>query len=555
MLNLLILGNTQRSEDLHQSLRTEQTHEVVLKRDVETGFTRVSLTSGTSTELIVNTSGLMTLCTDDFQTAGLSCHIVQLDIGTTACHVGCNRNSTCLTSLCNDLSLKLMELRIQYIVLDTFTTKHSAEELGSLDCDRTDQNRLLFRMCFLNRFNNCIEFFFLCHVYGIFKVFTLYRSVGRNLYNVHSVDITELFFLGKSCTGHTALLVIFVKEVLECNGCKSFALSLDLNMLFCFDCLMKSVRVTTSRHDTSGKFINDQDLIIFYNVILVFVHQIVCTKCQCNVVLDLKVFRISKVLDIKEFLNLLDTLFGKVDNLVFFIYNEITGLDNFFTHDGSHLCHLMARFTTLKLLCKDIAYFIKLRGFAALSGNDQRCTCLVDQDGVDLIDDTVVQISLYQLFFINNHVVTKVIKSQFVVGYVSNITSVCFTALFRFHVVEYNTNSQSKKFMNLTHPLSISFCQIVIDGNDVNTLAFQCIQICRKCGNECLTFTGLHFSDTSLMQDNTTNDLYTVMLHAKNSLSAFTYYGKSFRKKIIQCLALAQTFLEFSGLVSQLFIC
>ena len=555
MLNLLILGNTQRSEDLHKSLRAEQTHKVVLQRDVETGFTRVSLTSGTSTELIVNTSGLMTLCTDDLQTTGFSCHIVQLDISTTASHVGCDRNSTSLTSLCNDLSLKLMEFRIQYIVLNTLTAKHSAEELGSLDCDRTDQNRLLFRMGFLNSLNNCIEFFFLCHVYGIFEVFTLYRSVGRNLYNVHSVDITELFFLGKSCTGHTALLVIFIEEVLECNGCKSLALSLDLNMLFCFDCLMKSVRITTSRHDTSGKFINDQNLIIFYNIILIFVHQVVCTKRQCDVVLDLEVFRICKVLDIKEFLNLLDTLFGKVDDLVLFIYNKVTGLDNFFTHDSSHLCHLMARFTTFKLLCKDITHFIKLRGFAALSGNDQRCTCLVNQDGVDLIDDTVMQISLYQLFFINNHVVTKVIKSQFVVGYVSNITSICFTAFFRCHVVEYHTDSQTKEFMNLTHPLSISFCQIVIDGYDVNTLAFQCIQICRKCGNKCLTFTGLHLSDTSLMQDNTTNDLYTVMLHTKNSLRAFTYYGECFRKKIIQCLALAQTFLELSGLVSQLFIC
>ena len=271
--------------------------------------------------------------------------------------------------------------------------------------------------------------------------------------------------------------------------------------------------------------------------------------------LDLQVLRISKVLNIKEFLNLLHTLLGKVDDLVFLINYEVTGLDNFFTHDGCHLGHLVAGFTTLQLLCKDIAHFIKLGGLAALSGNDQRCTCLVDQDRVNLIDDTVVQISLYQLLFVDNHVVTKVIKSQFVVGYICDIASVCCTALFWLHVIQNDTYCQAEELMNLTHPLSISLCQVVVDCYNVNTFAFQSIQVCRKCGNKGLTFTSLHLCDTSLMKNNTTDDLYPVMLHTKNSFGTFTYNCKCLRKKVIQCLAFAQTFLEFSGLVSQLLIC
>ena len=278
-------------------------------------------------------------------------------------------------------------------------------------------------------------------------------------------------------------------------------------------------------------------------------HQVVCTERKDDVVLDLQVFRICQVFDIEEFLNLLHTLFSKIDDLIFFIYYEVTGLNNFFAHDSSHLCHLMACFTTLQLLCKDIAHFIQLSRLTALSGNDQRCTCLVDQDGVDLIDDAVVQISLYQLLFINYHVVTKVIESKFIIRYICDITSVCCTALFRFHIVKNNTNSQSEKLMNFTHPLSISFCQVVVDCYDVNTFTFQCIQICRKCRNKGLTFTSLHLCDTALMKNDTTNDLYTIMFHTKNSFRAFTYDCKSLRKKIIQCLALAQTFLELSGLI------
>ena len=60
-------------------------------------------------------------------------------------------------------------------------------------------------------------------------------------------------------------------------------------------------------------------------------------------------------------------LLGKVDNLILLIYNKVTGLDNFLTHDGCHLSHLMAGFSTLQLLCKDIANLIQLGGFTTLT--------------------------------------------------------------------------------------------------------------------------------------------------------------------------------------------
>ena len=43
-------------EDLHHLLRAEQTHQIIFQRNVEAGFSRVSLTSGTTTQLIVDTS-------------------------------------------------------------------------------------------------------------------------------------------------------------------------------------------------------------------------------------------------------------------------------------------------------------------------------------------------------------------------------------------------------------------------------------------------------------------------------------------------------------------
>ena len=108
--------------------------------------------------------------------------------------------------------------------------------------------------------------------------------------------------------------------------------------------------------------------------------------------------------------------------------------------------------------------------------------------------------------------------------------------------------------MYLSHPLSITLCQIVVDSYDMNTLSFECIQICRKCRNQCLTFTSTHLRDTSLMQQDTTDQLHAVMFHMKNTVCCLTDNGKCFWKQIIQCLALFKTFLELWCLCLQLFI-
>ena len=58
----------------------------------------------------------MTLCTDDLQTTDLSCDVIQLNIGTTACHVGRNGNRSVYTGIGNDFCFQFMELGVQYLM-------------------------------------------------------------------------------------------------------------------------------------------------------------------------------------------------------------------------------------------------------------------------------------------------------------------------------------------------------------------------------------------------------------------------------------------------------
>ena len=112
-------------------------------------------------------------------------------------------------------------------------------------------------MCLYNISNNCIEFILLGLINRIIIVNTGNRKIGWNLNNVHTVNITELLLLCQCSTGHTGLLLIFIKEVLECDRSERLTLTLHLHMLLRLNCLMQTIRETTSRHNTSGKLIDD----------------------------------------------------------------------------------------------------------------------------------------------------------------------------------------------------------------------------------------------------------------------------------------------------------
>ena len=88
--------------------------------------------------------------------------------------------------------------------------------------------------------------------------------------------------------------------------------------------------------------------------------------------------------------------------------------------------------------------------------------------------------------------------------------------------------------MHLSHPLCVTVCQIIIDRDDIYPFALQCVQVCRKRRYQCLTFTGTHLRDTSLMEDHATDDLYPVVFHIQYTLCGFPNRRKCLRKKIIE---------------------
>ena len=148
------------------------------------------------------------------------------------------------------------------------------------------------------------------------------------------------------------------------------------------------------------------------------------------------------------------------------------------------------------------------------TGNNQRCTGIVNQHGVNLVDNGVVVFALYQIERAAGHVVAQIVETEFVVGTESNIGQISLTTFFRIGTMFVDAiYRQAVEHIERTHPFRVTFRQVVVDSNHVYTAAGKCIQENGQGGHQSFTFTGSHFRNLTLMQYHTTEQLYIVVHH------------------------------------------
>ena len=141
----------------------------------------------------------------------------------------------------------------------------------------------------------CDSFPFIRFIKINFIVFvdTLNSAVCRNYNNIEVVDLAEFDCFCSGCTSHTRKFCIHTEEVLECN-CSHCAVTLcNLQMFFCFDCLVQTVTITAAFKYTTCKFIYDLYCTVTDNVIYVNFIKFMCTNCLSKVVYVFKVFFIE----------------------------------------------------------------------------------------------------------------------------------------------------------------------------------------------------------------------------------------------------------------------
>ena len=114
------------------------------------------------------------------------------------------------------------------------------------------------------------------------------------------------------------------------------------------------------------------------------------------------------------------------------------------------------------------------------------------------------------------------------------------------------TCGKTEVSVKLAHPLGVTACEVIVDSNDVHTLACKTVKVCRKSSNKSFTFTCFHLGNSALMKYDTADNLYRVMLHTKHSPCALSAYSKGIGQDVVCGFAVCKTLLENCGLVFEL---
>ena len=214
MLNHLALLEAHFIHQGSDTVRSEHTHQVILKRHVEYAATRVSLTTRTTAQLSIHAAALMSLRTNNRQTAGFLHLRRQFDIRTTTCHVRRYRYNTRATCLSDHIRLLLVQLRIQHVVLNLPQRQHSAQQLADFHRCSTYQYRspLPYQRHYL--VYHRVVFLAFRTIDTIVHIHTRDRLIRRNNHHIQFIDIPELTSLRLRRTRHTRQLIVHTEVVL-----------------------------------------------------------------------------------------------------------------------------------------------------------------------------------------------------------------------------------------------------------------------------------------------------------------------------------------------------
>ncbi len=234
-----------------------------------------------------------------------------------------------------------------------------------------------------------------------------------------------------------------------------------------------------------------------------------------------------EVVDTEEFLGFFDPLFGHQDDTVLLVDREILVPD-----------HLKGHFVG-----SDIVVEFAFGG----SGDDERRTRLVDQDRVHFVDDGVVVLPLHHLVEGVFHVVTQVVETELVVGTVGDVGVVLRLAGGVVgDVRRYRSDRVAEEIVDFPHVVGVAFGQIVVDRDDVDTLAQHRVEDDRKGGDEGFTLPRLHFGDLVVVEDHAPDELDVEVAHAHGPLGRFTGDGEGVEEHVVEGLLSAENTL-FEG--------
>ena len=257
------------------------------------------------------------------------------------------------------------------------------------------------------------------------------------------------------------------------------------------------------------------------------------------------------VLDAQTALDLLKTALGGGDGVLGLIHDVVArGLD--VLGGGEHVVrHVL---TALQAAHGTREVLVGAGGLGAGARDNERRSGLIDQDGVDLVDDGVVMAALYALLGAGDHVVAQVVETELGVGAVGDVCLVGRTLELERHIVLEQTDGHPQVLIDAAHPLGVALCQVIVDGNDMHALAGDSVEVAGQGGDKGLAFAGLHLGDMALVKRHGADELHIKVAHAHGALGSLAHGGKGLGEHIVERLAVGVALTELIGLGAELLL-
>ncbi len=373
--------------------------------------------------------------------------------------------------------------------------------------------------------------------------------VGGDHHHFQLVNLIKFRRFGFRRAGHAGQLLVHAEIILERDGGQRLVLALDLDAFLGFHGLVQAIAPAAPRHQAARELIDDHHLGAFVavadHVFAIALVQHVGAQRLLHVVVPLDILRVVQIADVEQLLQAQHALFGERRALVLFIDGVVAG--------GVLLARLLALddFAAGQLGNDAVDLVVFVGGFLAGTGNDQRGARFVDQDRVHFVHDGVVVYPLHAVLDAELHVVAQVVETELVVGAVGDVGVVGVFALLVVQIVHDHADLEAEELVEPPHPLRVAAGQVIVDGDDVNAVAGQRVQVARQGGDQRLAFTGFHFGDLALVEHHAADQLNVEMAHVQDAPAGLADYGEGGNQKVVKRGALSDLLFEFNRFRSQ----
>ena len=313
--------------------------------------------------------------------------------------------------------------------------------------------------------------------------------------------------------------MVEAEEVLEGDRREGDVLLLDLHPLLGLDRLVEPVAPAPSRHGPAGELVDDHHLAVADDVLPIELVMDPRPECLVDLVSLHGMLDVEDVGDAGPLLDLGDAVVGERHRLGLLVAGVVLVGD--------------------QILDQARVGVVLLGGLAALAADDQRGARLVDEDGVDLVDDGVVEPALDALLHGHRHVVPEVVEAQLVVGRVGDVAGVGLAASAGAEVLQAGVgvalveevgvvdegevlagddpDAHAQEVVDGSVPSRVTAGQVVVDGDQVSALAHQRVQVQGESRHQGLAFAGPHLGDLAVVEHDAPDQLDVEVAHPQDA--------------------------------------